>query len=148
MAGCSERDNEKYQRIYGEFADLGEQIEEHINEKGLHGSELEKHFDTGGMEDELANLLGDVSVEIAGEVAKEVVVAALRGDEAEVSRLEQKMEAWAEDLEANIEAKAESIERNADKLCARIQEFEDSERNLAKAVPQLAPYLASSDEAE
>ena len=76
---------------------------------------------------------------LAGEFAAATVSAALSGDEARASEIEQRAEQLSRDVEASVEAPAKALEARVNALCPRVQALDQIDDALELRLPDGQP---------
>ncbi|MFO1494023.1 MAG: DUF2884 family protein [Lysobacterales bacterium] len=76
---------------------------------------------------------------LAGEFAAAAVSAALSGDEARASEIEQRAEQLSREVEASVEAPAKALEARVNALCPRVQALDQIDDALELRLPDGKP---------
>lgn len=92
------------------------------------------------LEQELEAMISDSAVKLSGQMMAELGAAMMSGD----GDFEQRVEAFAKQLEQKVEAialrmeqQAQALEQNAGEHCERLQQLDESEQKILKAIPAL-----------
>ncbi|WP_406828780.1 DUF2884 family protein [Microbulbifer sp. ARAS458-1] len=133
LAGPDDSDTRAYLADARRLRDTAAKEMEQPGEVFTYGSPwVEGNFSTK-LESELEPQIADLTTRFAGKIAWHAMKAALTGG----ASIEERAEAAAEEAEKIVEAKAEVLEARADSLCEQVQELDQLELALHKAIPEL-----------